>query len=235
MSSFAGLATALLPWLLVGGTLVLHHPFDPDDLRRSAARDERSMRWSCRAAGRAIDGGRRAGRRHRPEQRARRSGARPTAWRARRPGGRPTTDMVDIQVFGEIGLIAARRGAGGRAGVVPFGPVAVPRGSKGGVIVGEVRATANGTVAMRGPMVPRFAFPPGVERTHAAPAQGGADRLCRYRLRLLERPGQRAPGGHRAAARHGQRRRLSLPDARPAGRDRRGRRGRDAGGAARCA
>ena len=76
-----------------------------------------------------------------------------------------TTDMVDIQVFGEIGLIAARRGAGGRAGVVPFGPVAVPRGSKGGVIVGEVRATANGTVAMRGPMVPRCAFPPGVEQT----------------------------------------------------------------------
>ena len=37
MSSFAGLATALLPWLLVGGTLALHHPFDPDDLRRSAA------------------------------------------------------------------------------------------------------------------------------------------------------------------------------------------------------
>ena len=30
MSSFAGLASALLPWLLVGGTLALHHPFDPD-------------------------------------------------------------------------------------------------------------------------------------------------------------------------------------------------------------
>jgi hypothetical protein len=75
------------------------------------------------------------------------------------------TDMVDIQVFGEIGLIAARRGSGGRAGGVPFGPLAVPRGSKGGVIVGEIRATANGTVAMRGPMVPRFAFPPGVEQT----------------------------------------------------------------------
>ena len=142
--------------------------------------------------------------------------------------------MVDIQVFGETGLIAARRGPGGRAGVVPFGPVAVPRGSKGGVIVGEVRATANGTVAMRGPMVPRFAFPPGVERHGPAPAQGGAHRLCRYRLRLLERPGQRAPGGHRAAARHGQHRRLSLPDARPAGRHCRGRRDRHPGGAARC-
>ncbi len=42
MASFAGLATALLPWLLVGGTLVLHHPFDPDafaDQQRTEALD----------------------------------------------------------------------------------------------------------------------------------------------------------------------------------------------------
>jgi non-ribosomal peptide synthetase component E (peptide arylation enzyme) len=30
LSSFAALAIELVPWLLVGGTLVLHHPFDPD-------------------------------------------------------------------------------------------------------------------------------------------------------------------------------------------------------------
>ena len=29
-SSFAGLAIAMVPWLLVGGTLALHQPFDPD-------------------------------------------------------------------------------------------------------------------------------------------------------------------------------------------------------------
>ena len=39
MSSFAGLATALLPWLLVGGTLALHHPFDPPTF----AEQQRSM------------------------------------------------------------------------------------------------------------------------------------------------------------------------------------------------
>jgi hypothetical protein len=44
--------------------------------------------------------------------------------------------------------------------------VAVPRGTKGGVIVGEIRATADGTISMRGPMVPRFPFPPGVEQTN---------------------------------------------------------------------
>src|SRR5262249_2183360 len=30
MSSFAGFATAMMPWLIRGGTLALHHPFDPD-------------------------------------------------------------------------------------------------------------------------------------------------------------------------------------------------------------
>ena len=30
LSSFANLAIAVLPWLLTGGTLVLHHPFDPE-------------------------------------------------------------------------------------------------------------------------------------------------------------------------------------------------------------
>ena len=164
MASFSGLATALLPWLLVGGTLVLHHPFDPDafaDQQRTEAPDAIVLPGPLvaqltEAGARAINSG---------------LSSVLAVWPApdrlaRAPAWRETaTDLVDIQVFGETGLIAARRGPGGRAGVVPFGPVAVPRGSKGGVIVGEVRATANGTVAMRGPMVPRFAFPPGVEGT----------------------------------------------------------------------
>ena len=33
LASIAGLATAMMPWLLVGGTLALHHPFDPDAYR----------------------------------------------------------------------------------------------------------------------------------------------------------------------------------------------------------
>ena len=39
-SSFAGICLTLLPWLLSGGTLVLHHPFDPGVLC-AAARTER--------------------------------------------------------------------------------------------------------------------------------------------------------------------------------------------------
>jgi hypothetical protein len=164
MSSFAGLSAGLLPWLLVGGTLALHQPFEPDAfMAQQRAIDIDAVVLPGPLVPQLIEAG------------ALTVGdglssvlavwpapdrlARAPVWRD------TTTDMVDIQVFGEVGLIAARRGPGGRAGVVPFGPVAVPRGSKGGVIVGEVRATANGTVAMRGPMVPRAAFPPGVEQT----------------------------------------------------------------------
>lgn len=164
MASFAGLATALLPWLLVGGTLALHHPFDHEafvDQQRMVAPDAlilpgplvaRLTEAGAPTAGSGLSSVLAVW--PAPDRLAR-----APAWRD------TTTDMVDVQVFGEVGLIAARRSSGGRAGVVPFGPIAVPRGTKGGVIVGEVRATTNGTVAMRGPMVPRFAFPPGVERT----------------------------------------------------------------------
>lgn len=164
MSSFAGLATALLPWLLVGGTLALHHPFDPDafaDQQRSLDLDAvvcpgvlvaQLTEAGLLSVGSGLSSVIAVW--PAPDRLARAS-----AWRS------TTTDMVDVQVFGEVGLIAARRNGGGRVGAVPFGPVAVPRGSKGGVIVGEIRPTANGTVAMRGPMVPRFAFPPGVGRT----------------------------------------------------------------------
>lgn len=165
MSSFAGLATALLPWLLVGGTLALHQPFDP----RTFLQQQQTLQPDAvilpgplvplLASANALSGS---------------LSSVLAVWRApdrlvRAPAWRDsTTDMVDIQAFGEVGLIAARRRPGGRPGVVPFGPVAVPRGTKGGVIVGEIRATRNGTAAMRGPMVPRFPFPPGVERTALA-------------------------------------------------------------------
>jgi hypothetical protein len=75
------------------------------------------------------------------------------------------TGMVDVQVFGEIGIIPMRRGPAGRPGAVSFGPLSTPRGTRGGVVVGEIRPTPGGTVAMRGLMVPRCPFPAGVERT----------------------------------------------------------------------
>jgi hypothetical protein len=91
------------------------------------------------------------------------------AWRNR------TIGLIDVQVFGEIGLIPARRSAAGRPGTVPFGPQTAPRGARNGVIVSEIRPTPNGTVAMRGPMVSRSPFPPGVERTPLPHLKVGAN------------------------------------------------------------
>jgi len=162
LSSFAGLAVTLLPWLLVSGTLALHHPFDA----AAFAAQQQAMAPHVAvlpgplvaqfAEAGCLEGG---------------LDSVIGVWRAperlpRAPAWRDTTiGLVDVQVFGEIGLIPARRGPGGRPAAIPFGPITAPRGTKGAVIVGEVRPTPNGTVAMRGPMVPRCPFPPGVERT----------------------------------------------------------------------
>jgi hypothetical protein len=85
--------------------------------------------------------------------------ARALAWRD------PDIGLIDVQTFGEIGLIAAQRGNSGRPAVTTFGTIAAPRGGRGSIIVAEARPTANGTIALRGPTVPRAAFPPGAERT----------------------------------------------------------------------
>jgi hypothetical protein len=73
--------------------------------------------------------------------------------------------LTDIQVFGEVGLIAARRGHDGLPAPVAWGSVPAPRGVPGAPVVAEIRRTERGTLAISGPMVPRCPFPPGVEDT----------------------------------------------------------------------
>jgi hypothetical protein len=83
--------------------------------------------------------------------------------------------LIDVQLFGEIGLIAARRGPDGRPAPIPLGPVMAPRDADGALTVAEVAATENGTLALRGPMVPASAFPPGAERTALPRFRAAAD------------------------------------------------------------
>jgi hypothetical protein len=78
------------------------------------------------------------------------------------------TALIDVSIFGEAGLVAARRESDGRATPIPLGPIVAPRGSPGAVVVIELLRTTAGTVALRGPMVPRHAFPPGIERSGLA-------------------------------------------------------------------
>ena len=233
-SSFAGICLTLLPWLLSGGKLLLHHPFDPPVLVGQWRGDDRcgALVVPGPVAFRLAEAGvfSRTGPACvlAPWRSPERLGTSPD-WRER------DTVLVDVSVFGEIGVVAARRGPVGRPAPIPFGGIVAPRGSPGAVVVAEVTATMHGTVALRGPMVPHHNFPPGAERCglpHLAIGRAGLIDSG-YTCRLD--PGARTLVDHRRAARHRQCRRLPLPAARSAGHARPPRYRRDAGAPARSA
>jgi hypothetical protein len=163
LCSFAGIALTLVPWLLVGGTLVLHHPFDCAafveqcwDLPNDAVIIPGPLVSTLAAAGflpaheslKTVIGAWRA-----PEQLLRAAD-----WRE------PATALIDVQLFGETALIAARRGGDARPAPIPLGALQAPRGAQGALTIGESTLTANGTLALRGPLIPRHPFPPGAQR-----------------------------------------------------------------------
>jgi hypothetical protein len=163
-SSFAGLATGMIPWLLTGGTLALHHPFDAHTYANQLAR------MGCNAV---VVPGQLA---LQLSQCAASVPERPTpdviaVWRAPERLHRASLwrekqgQMTDILIFGETALLAARRAGGGKPAVIPFGVVSAPRAAKASIVAAEIAATPAGTVAIRGPMVPRAPFPPGAERS----------------------------------------------------------------------
>jgi hypothetical protein len=161
-ASFPGICLTLVPWLLSGGTLVLHHPFDADTFARQRHDEDcptlilpGPVAFALADSGLfATDG--------------------PTtilaAWPApeRLAGSAdwvtPHAALVDIPIFGEAGLVAARRDAGGRPEPIVLGPVTAPRAGNGTAVV-EFAATASNTLALRGAMVPHHSFPPGIERS----------------------------------------------------------------------
>ena len=149
IGSFAGLASTMLPWLLTGGTLFLHHPFDPA-VFAAQCRDgdcDTVIVPGPLAAPFAAAGLIGASVRnvlalwHAPERLS--SGA---SW-ARGSAASIDARVIDAQVFGETALICTRRGA----------PGAIPA-------LATARTDA-GTLAVQGEMVPRHPFPPGVEHT----------------------------------------------------------------------
>lgn len=162
-SSLAGLATGLVPWLATGGTLCLHPVFDAGNLAAQLAEENaRALVVPGPLAARLAQAGILDAASERDAVIAVwRTPERLLAsadWRGFRPA------LVDLQVFGEIGLIATRRGGSGRPAPIALGPVVAPYRSPDGVPVAELSRTAAGTLAVRGPMTPRFCYPPGAER-----------------------------------------------------------------------
>jgi hypothetical protein len=173
-SSFAGLAVTMIPWLLSGGTLALHHPFD-----------QATFAEQCASLGSdtVIVPGVLAEQLAEAGLLSARDGVKNVigVWRTpeRLPRAPlwhdPAVALTDVHVFGEVGLIAARRGIVGAPVPLSAGPVMVPRGAEDAALVVEVGRTERGTVALRGPMVPLYAFPPGVERTALPALKPAAD------------------------------------------------------------
>jgi hypothetical protein len=156
---FAGMAVTLMPWLLGGGTLSLHHGFDAAAFAVQAHEHDGGTVVLPGPALRALT---KANSRCRPAHVV-------ALWRApeRHADTRPwrgEAALVDVACFGEIGLVAARRGDDGVPAAIRFGVVGAPQGSPGGVPVIETMRTVAGILAVRGQMVPAHAFPPGAER-----------------------------------------------------------------------
>ncbi|MDC7789238.1 AMP-binding protein [Rhodoplanes sp. TEM] len=173
-SSLAGLSTGLVPWLLLGGTLALHPPFDAAVLGdQLAALDGRVLALPGPLAQRLAEAGvlgRAAGLKSviavwRTPERLAAAADWTTAGCA----------LVDLQVFGETGLIAARRGPDGRPAAITAGAVTAPRTTPGATLVAEIARSELGTLKIRGSMVPRHPFPPGAARGNAPFLQVGPD------------------------------------------------------------
>jgi hypothetical protein len=173
-SSFASMASALLPWLLSGGALVLHHPFDGDVLQSQindhgcdalvapaalALRLAESGMLSEMPTLRHVIGLWRA-----PEQ---------VASSAQWPGGQAR--LTDIYLFGEAGLFGGRREDDGAPLPIWPGPHGAPRAVASSSIAGEILLTPKGTLGLRGPMIPVEAYAPATPSTHLLVAQPPVD------------------------------------------------------------
>jgi hypothetical protein len=157
--SFAGLASSLAVWLLCGGTLALHHPFENDVLEQQVNAHECDVLIAPAQFAQRLGDSDLAARMptlrnviglwRAPEQ-----VAASEAWIA------PHAPFTDVYLFGEAGLFGARRGEDGMPVPVMPGPHGAPREQSGSSIAGEILLTPKGTLGLRGPMVPIAAYAP---------------------------------------------------------------------------
>lgn len=173
--SFAGLSASLAVWLLSGGTLVLHHPFDDEVLEQQINQDgcdtliapaQLALRLDELGLTARLPGLRNViGLWRTPEQVG--SSA---YWDAKQ------ATLTDIYLFGEAGLFGARRIApdGSPARIKP-GPHGAPRELPGSSIAGEILLTPRGTLGLRGPMVPVSAYAPPPPPSDSLIAQAPRD------------------------------------------------------------
>jgi hypothetical protein len=159
IGSFAGMALALVPWLLGGGSLHLHHGFD---LATFATQSRALEGGTIVLPGPALAALVASDCLETPSNII-------ALWRspertANQVPRQAKANLIDAASFGEIGIITALRGPDGLPVPMPYGSITAPRGAAGAPIIIEALRGAAGALMLRGPMVPSHAFPPGAER-----------------------------------------------------------------------
>ena len=174
-SSFAGLVSSVAVWLLTGGTLSLHHPFDFDALEQHITEQRcDTLVVPAQLALRLAEANIAAqlpsvhnviGLWRTPEQ-----VTSSPPWTAQ------GASLTDVYLFGEAGLFGARRNAeDGAPALVKAGLHGAPRELPGSSIAGEILLTPKGTLGLRGPMVAIAAYAPPPPTTDSLIAQPPRD------------------------------------------------------------
>jgi hypothetical protein len=173
-SSFAGIASSLAIWLLSGGALALHHPFDGEVLEQQTSEQACDVLVApAPLALRLAEAGtlsRMPTLRHviglwrAPEQ-----VASSPAWSGEQAA------LTDVYLFGEAGLFGARRGPDGAPVAILPGPHTAPRDAADASITGETLLTPKGTLALRGPMIAVAAYAPSAPSGNSLTAQPPLD------------------------------------------------------------
>jgi hypothetical protein len=154
-SSFAGICASMVTWLLSGGRLALHHPFETDVLLSQIAHDRCALLVA--PAPLALRLGETGAFADLPQLnqviglwRAPEQAATSSSWTYAR-------SFIDLYAFGEAGLFAVPRdGEGTPAPVAPGARPLQGQGSAG--VACEVFISDHGTVGIRGAMVPLAAY-----------------------------------------------------------------------------
>jgi len=143
ITSFAGIALTMMPWLICGGALHLHHGFEAEAF---AAQGREIPEGTLLLPASAVHPIAKTGLTD-TKQTVVALWRAPERFKAAKTWDEPSI-LIDVASFGEIGFIAARRGDNGLPAPIPFGPV-------GGVQPAlETARTSAGTLALRGRMVP---------------------------------------------------------------------------------
>jgi AMP-binding enzyme len=186
-SSFAGLASSLLVWLLCGGSLSLHHPFDDEIFEIQIHQD--SCDTLVAPAPLALRLNEFEGPSRMPTLRTVIG-----LWRApEQITSSPSwtsaeATFTDVYLFGEAGLFGARRGDDGTPVPILPGPHGAPRNVAGSSISGETLITPKGTLGLRGPMVTIAAYAPPAPVGDAMIAPSPRDYVDTEYSARLDRP-----------------------------------------------